>query len=124
MTDNDAVLIVEDDESLRTVLARSLRARGYDVVEAGSAESAIEALAGGLRPRLVLLDLNLPGATGWEFLREADLVKAGSPPVVIASAAVVSPRRLVEAKVAGYLAKPFALDTFLATIRRFLGAAR
>ena len=124
MTDYDAVLIVEDDETLRTVLARSLRARGYDVVEAGSAEGAIEALAGGLRPRLVLLDLNLPGATGWDFLRQADLVKAGSPPVVITSAAVVSPHRLVEARVAGYLAKPFALDALLATVRQVLGAAR
>jgi DNA-binding response OmpR family regulator len=124
MTDKDAVLIVEDDETLRAVLARSLRARGYDVKEAGSAESAVEALAGGLRPRLVLLDLNLPGATGWDFLREADLVKAGSPPVVITSAAVVSPRRLVEARVAGYLAKPFALDAFLATVRQVLGVAR
>ncbi len=124
MTDNDAVLIVEDDETLRAVLARSLRSRGYDVEEAGSAESAVEALAGGLRPRLVLLDLNLPGATGWDFLREADLVKAGSPPVVITSAAVVSRRRLVQARVAGYLAKPFALDTFLATVRQVLGTAR
>ncbi len=124
MTDNEAVLIVEDDETLRAVLARSLRAHGYDVTEAGSAENAVHALAGGLRPRLVLLDLNLPGATGWDFLRDADLVNAGSPAVVITSAAAVSPRRLAEARVAGYLAKPFALDAFMATVRQFLGTAR
>jgi CheY-like chemotaxis protein len=117
------VLIVEDDENLRTVLVRSLRTRGIEVEEAVSAEDAVEALAGGLKPRLVLLDLNLPGATGWDFLREAEFVKAGSPPVVITSAAAVSPRRLAEAGVAGYLAKPFALEAFLATVQRFIGAA-
>jgi DNA-binding response OmpR family regulator len=118
------VLIVEDDENLRTVLALSLRARGFQVQEAASAEDAVEALAGGLRPRLVLLDLNLPGATGWDLLREPQLAKAGSPPVVITSAVAVSRRRLTEARVAGYLPKPFALATFLATVERFIGAPR
>jgi DNA-binding response OmpR family regulator len=124
MTEGDRVLIVEDDENLRTVLARSLRARGFEVEEAVSAEDAVEALAGGLRPRLVLLDLNLPGASGWDFLRGAELVRAGSPPVVITSAAAVSPRRLVTARVAGYLQKPFALEVFLAMVHRFIGAAQ
>jgi CheY-like chemotaxis protein len=124
MTQRDAVLIVEDDESLRAVLARSLRARRIEVVEAASAEAAIELLGRGLRPLLVLLDLQLPGATGWDFLREADLANAGSPPVVITSAASVNPRRLADASVAGYLPKPFALDAFLATVQQFIGAAR
>ena len=124
MTAGSPVLIVEDDEILRTVLVRTLRARGIEVEEAVSAEDAVDALAGGLRPRLVLLDLNLPGATGWDFLREAELVKAGSPPVVITSASALSPRRLAQARVAGYLPKPFALEAFLATVQRFIGAAR
>jgi DNA-binding response OmpR family regulator len=124
MTQHDAVLIVEDDENLRAVLARSLRARQIEVVEAASAEAAIELLGRGLRPRLVLLDLQLPGATGWDFLREADLTSAGSPPVVITTAALVTPRRLAEASVAGYLPKPFALEAFLATVQQFIGAPR
>jgi DNA-binding response OmpR family regulator len=118
------VLIVEDDENLRTVLALSLRARGFQVQEATSAEDAVEALASGLRPRLVLLDLNLPGASGWDLLREPQLAKAGSPPVVITSAVAISPRRLTEVRVAGYLPKPFSLATFLATVERFIGAPR
>jgi DNA-binding response OmpR family regulator len=124
MTMSDTVLIVEDDENLRTVLARSLRARQIEVVEVASAEDAVAALGRGLRPRLVLLDLHLPGASGWDFLREDGLVAAGSPPVVITSASSVSPRRLTEARVAGYLPKPFALDAFLATVKRFVGDAR
>ena len=124
MMEGEPVLIVEDDENLRTMLALSLRARGFQVQEASSAEDAVQALAGGLRPRLVLLDLNLPGATGWDLLREPQLAKAGSPPVVITSAVAVSPRRLTEARVAGYLPKPFGLATFLATVERFIGGPR
>jgi len=114
------LLLVEDDESLRQILARHLRKRGYRVEEAASAEAATEALGVGLRPTLVLLDLNLPGDTGWDLLRGPSLAEAGSPPVVITSATNVSPRRLAEFDVAGYLPKPFPLDTLVSTIDRLL----
>jgi DNA-binding response OmpR family regulator len=120
----DPVLIVEDDDNLRSVLARSLRARGLEVEEANSAEDAVDALAGGLRPGLVLLDLNLPGASGWDFLQEPRLAAAGPPPIIITSAAAVSPQRLAEARIAAHLPKPFALDALLATVQRCLRADR
>jgi DNA-binding response OmpR family regulator len=116
------VLIVEDDESLRQIVARHLRSLAYRVDEAASAESAVSALAGGLRPDVVVLDLNLPGDTGWDLLRGPSLAAAGSPPVIIASATTVSPRRLAEFGCAGYLPKPFPLDTLVATIERLLTA--
>jgi DNA-binding response OmpR family regulator len=112
------LLLVEDDQSLRQIVTRHLRAEGYEVVEASSAEEAVQRLEGGLRPALLLLDLNLPGATGWDVLRSPSLAAAGSPPVVIASATTVSPRRLAEFRVAGYLPKPFPLETLVATIER------
>ena len=121
MTDRGAtLLLVEDDESLRSVLARHLRHEGYRVDEVDSAESAGEALEGGLRPDLVLLDLNLPGGTGWDLLRGTSLATAGSPPVVITSAITVSPLRLAEFGVAGFLPKPFPLETLVGTIERLL----
>ena len=114
------VLIVEDDESLRQIISRHLRAKGYAVDEASSAEAATTALEEGLRPGVVLLDLNLPGDTGWDLLRKPALAAAGSPPVVITSATTVSPRRLAEFGCAGYLPKPFPLETLDATIERLL----
>jgi DNA-binding response OmpR family regulator len=114
------LLLVEDDESLRRIVARHLRGRGYDVVDVASAEDAVGALDGGIRPSLVLLDLNLPGDTGWDLLRGPALAAAGSPPVVIASATTVNPRRLEEFRVAGYLPKPFPLDTLVDTVERLL----
>jgi DNA-binding response OmpR family regulator len=112
------LLLVEDDQSLRQIVTRHLRAEGYQVVEASSAEEAVQRLEKGLRPVLLLLDLNLPGGTGWDVLRSPSLAAAGSPPVVIASATTISPKRLTEFHVAGYLPKPFPLETLVATIER------
>jgi len=122
MTDGGrAILMVEDDESLRRIVARHLRGLDYEVVEAASAEAAVAELRRGVRPGVVLLDLNLPGDTGWDLLRGPELADAGSPPVVITSATTVSPRRLAEFQVAGYLPKPFPLETLVATVDRLLG---
>ncbi len=121
MSDSAArILMVEDDESLRQIVARHLRAQRYEVDEAASAEEATTALEGGLRPDVVLLDLNLPGDTGWDLLRGRGLAAAGSPPVIITSATTVSPKRLAEFGCAGYLPKPFPLETLVATIERVL----
>lgn len=117
-----SVLLVEDDDSLRRILARHLRSLGFLVDEATSAEEAVEALGAGLRPSIILLDLNLPGDTGWDLLRGPEIAAAGAPPVVIASAVTVDPRRLEEFGVAGYLPKPFPLETLVATIERLLNA--
>ena len=116
------VLVVEDDERLRMLLVRHLGRSGFRVAEAASDEEAEAQLAGGLRPALVLLDLNLPGETGWALLRSETLAAAGRPPVVITTATAVSPKRLRELGVAGYLPKPFSLETLLATVERFVGA--
>ena len=118
----DAVLLVEDDESLRQVLARHLRRRGFVTVEAESAEEAVKELEAGLRPGLIMLDINLPGESGWELLRRPLLAVVGSA-IVIMSTTIVSPHRLVEFKLAGFLPKPFALEAFTAIVERFVGTA-
>jgi DNA-binding response OmpR family regulator len=121
---NRRILIVEDDASLRQIVSRHLRAQGYEVDEADSAETATAAIESGLRPDIVLLDLNLPGDTGWDLLRGPALAAAGSPPVIIASATTVSPKRLAEFRCAGYLPKPFPLETLVATLERLLDSAK
>ena len=114
------MLIVEDDETLRQIVARHLRSQGYEVAEAPSAEDAVRAVEGAWHPDVVLLDLNLPGDTGWDLLRGPAFAAADSPPVIITSATTVSPKRLAEFGCAGYLPKPFPLDTLVATIERLI----
>jgi DNA-binding response OmpR family regulator len=120
LTSAPHVLLIEDDEPLAGLLAAHLRAHRYRVTTAATAEAATAALVAGLRPDIVLLDINLPGETGWSVVRSDALAAAGHPPVVVASAMSVSPARLREFGVAGYLPKPFAMDTLRSTIERLL----
>ncbi len=112
------VLLIEDDEPLAGLLSANLRAHGYEVTAAPSAEAAQSALLSGLRPDIVLLDINLPGETGWSLLGCDALRAAGDPPVVVASAMAVSPSRLRTSGAAGFLPKPYPLETLLDTIDR------
>lgn len=114
------LLIVEDDDTLADLLSAHLRAHDYTVTVAPTAEVAQSLLANRPRPDLILLDINLPGETGWSVLRSAAFDAAGRPPVVVASAMAVSPARLREFDVAGYLPKPFAMDTLRSTLDRLL----
>ena len=120
MTGAPHVLLIEDDEPLAGILSAHLRAHQYRVTTAPTAEAAKASLVAGLRPDIVLLDINLPGETGWSVVRSEALNAAGNPPVVVASAMSVSPARLREFGIAGYLPKPFALDTLRSTIERLL----
>jgi DNA-binding response OmpR family regulator len=115
-----SVLIVEDDQSFAGLLASHLEARGYSVQRVASAEEAGGLIRAGFRPDIVVLDINLPGDSGWGLLRSGTLGAAIAPPVVVISAMPMSPARLTEFHVAGYLPKPFAMTTLMSTIERLL----
>ncbi|HEY7025051.1 MAG TPA: response regulator [Candidatus Limnocylindrales bacterium] len=117
------LLIVEDDDSLRQIVSRHLRGKGFDVTEAASAEAATAVLDDGLRPDVVFLDINLPIDTGWDLLRGPALRNA-SPTVLITSAGPVSPKRLLEFRCAGWLPKPYPLETLVDTLDRLIGKER
>ena len=117
-----SVLLVEDDAPFALIVSRHLTAHGIPTEVASSVEDAEQRLTGGLRPAVVLLDINLPGETGWWLLRRPAYAGAGTPPVVVVSATNVPRSRLREHGVAGYLPKPFSIDTLVATIERLLGS--
>lgn len=122
MTDPSArVLFVEDDTGLAGIVVRHLRARGHDARFVVSAEEAAELLGSGYRPTIVLLDINLPGASGWDLLRTGGLRAAGSPPVYVVSATTVPAARLREFGITGFLPKPFALPTLIEIVERHHG---
>jgi CheY-like chemotaxis protein len=62
------ILLVDDEDALRTALAELLREAGYDVVEAADGFQAMDRLREAPMPSLVLLDLLIPGPTGWDVL--------------------------------------------------------
>ena len=114
------VLLVDDDAAFTDLVGRQLEARGYQVVTAGSVEECRQLLDQGLRPSLVLLDINLPAETGWSLLREGRFKEAGAPPVVILSGTEIRPQRLREFGVAGYLPKPVPMALLTSCVARFI----
>jgi DNA-binding response OmpR family regulator len=104
------VLVVEDDDGLRTIIRRNLEARGHEVREAATVAEAVAALVHEM-PSLLILDINLPDGTGWDVLRQAN------PPsdvrVLVLTAVPISPRRLGEFRPVAYLPKPFPLEALL-----------
>lgn len=105
------ILLVEDEARFAGIVARNLQARGSVVTIAPTAEAGITQLDREL-PDLILLDINLPGHSGWDVLRH--LRNHGkSVPVVVVSAVRVSRERLDEFKPLAYLPKPFPLDALL-----------
>ena len=116
------ILLVDDDETFVDLVDRQLEAHGYQVVTAGSVEACRRLLDAGLRPAILLLDINLPAETGWSLLREGRLMQAGSPPVVILSGTEIRPQRLREFGVAGYLPKPVPMALLTSCVARLTGA--
>lgn len=114
------VLIVDDEEAARLGMRRALK--NYDVLEAASVEEARNVLAKS-HADLLLLDNNLPGTSGLEYLRE--LGKSESAPPVVMITAHGTERTAVEAIKAGaydYLAKPFELDELRLVVKNALEA--
>ncbi len=111
-------MIVDDEEAARYGMRRALTTFGYNISEAGSAEAA-RALLKQHEPDLILLDVNLPGMSGLDFLREIKTLN-GNGPLVIIVTAHGSERMAVEAVKAGahdYLSKPFELDDLRLVIK-------
>ena len=124
MTDKPAVLVVDDDRSVREGLARALGSAGYAVESAEGVRAAREALSRG-DFACVLLDIRLRDGDGVEFLEE---LRKAHPrlPVMMATAYGDSDRTILAMKRGAfeYLTKPFDFDVLLATVQRAVKAAQ
>lgn len=80
------ILVVDDDEGQRMVVAELLSASGYAVVTACDGQEAVELLQDGLHPDLVVLDLTMPRMDGWEFLRHLRGTAHSMTPVLVTTA--------------------------------------
>lgn len=119
---NATVLVVEDNEDNRSLVAKVLGYAGYRVVEAASGEEALE-MAGREPPDLVLMDLNLGGMTGFDATRrlKADPALGRVPVVALTAYAMVGDReRALEAGCDGYIPKPVDVRRLPEQVEAFL----
>lgn len=120
------ILMIEDNEQNRYMATFLLEKHGYVVVPALDGPTGIE-LAGRIRPRLILLDIQLPKMDGYAVARElrCNPELAGIPIVAVTSYAMPGDReKAIAAGCNGYIEKPIAPDTLVAEVERYLGQAR
>src|SRR5262245_4881144 len=109
------ILVVDDEESVREVIARTLQFAGFAVLEAEHGEAALALFRGfsGMLS-LAIVDLNMPVMTGSEFAREFRPIRPSVPVLFITGREPVVPG-------ARLLLKPFGPDELLETVARVLG---
>ena len=116
------VLVIDDEEDNRELVARILRDGRYDVQMAADGAEALASITA-TRPDLVVLDLMMPVVDGWQVL-ESIRRRAEPPPVLVLTAAggFQTFVRGVRAGAAAYILKPFAFHELLSACERILRA--
>lgn len=115
------VLVVEDDPAMRALLSRQLRRKGFDVSEAGDAETVLNQPANGAGYDLVVADVHLPGQSGVELARHLRKGDADSRVVFVTGDHDESlAREAMNEGAAGYLLKPFEFFELEAVVRSAL----
>ena len=118
------VLIVDDHEHLRRILASILRFGGYEILEAATAAQAMER-ALSTQPHLILMDIQLPDFSGLEAARLIRQNPAIAHIPIVGCTAVFGPEMRPEALAAGmveYLQKPISSALLMATVEKFIAA--
>jgi len=118
------VLIVEDDPIIRQTVEYALRRAGFTVHSTGDGTQAI-VMAQSVQPDLILLDLMLPGASGFEVAQAVRLTNQDA--AIIMVTALDSERDKIQGLDAGaddYITKPFSTEELLARVRANLRRVR
>ena len=122
-TDKPVVLVADDDDDIRDLVAFRLDRAGYDVLRAGDGQQALD-LAREHHPDLAVLDVMMPKLTGYEVTRELRADAATSRiPVILLTARVqeADVARGFEAGADDYVKKPFSPQELKARVQAVLG---
>ena len=114
-------LVIEDDDSVAELIAGQLRAEGFEVMRAATAEEGL-VRAAKRRPQLITLDIFLPAMDGWEFMRrlKADPKLADTPVVIITVSEDLA--RGIALGARRVLNKPFAPEELVAALAGLVDA--
>jgi CheY-like chemotaxis protein len=112
------VLVIEDDEGLREMMAQLLTLEGFQTATVANGREALAYLHGSARPEVILLDLMMPVMDGWEFRRhqQADPALAGVPVIVLSA---LDQARAAGVDGAAFLKKPLDFDRLLDLVREY-----
>ena len=112
------VLIVEDDDDLRDMMAQMLTLEGFDAAAVANGREALEYLHSASPPNVILLDLMMPVMDGWEFRRQQQADPDLAPvPVIVLSA--LDQGRTGMAGAAAFIKKPLDFDRLIELVREY-----
>jgi excisionase family DNA binding protein len=116
------VLVVDDEASIRDLLAKTLALAEYDVDTASDASTALSRVRAA-EYDLLIADLRMPGMDGLTLIRQVKKIHAEMPVIIITGfSSEASAIEAVNLGVAGYLRKPFRVPEVLAAAAKALGA--
>ena len=117
------VLLVEDNEMHRDMLARRLVRRGFEVVSAVNGKQGVD-LARSEKPDIILMDMSLPIMDGWDATRcvKSDDATRSVPVIALTARAMSGDReKAIEAGCDDYDTKPVEFERLVGKIERLLG---
>ncbi len=120
---SNVILAVDDSPSMRQMVGQTLRAAGYDVIEAADGVEALE-LAKGRVVDVVITDVNMPNMDGITLVAQLRALPSYRLVPLLLLTTESSPERKAQGKQAGatgWMVKPFNPDQLLATLARVLG---
>lgn len=122
---DDCILIAEDDANIRRLIALSLRREGYHLVEASNGRDALDLMRRG-EAEVVVLDLMMPGLSGWDVLAERarDRQLQKIPVIVMSANAGERVAEVMNQDICAFLPKPFAIETLCSLVRSCLDEVR
>jgi two-component system cell cycle sensor histidine kinase/response regulator CckA len=125
VTGQDTILLVEDEEAVRSFAARALRMRGYHVLEASGGEEALEIVkAGEQEIHLLITDVVMPNMDGPTMVRHVKALKPDLAVIFMSGYAEEAFRRNDEnASDLHFLPKPFGLKQLAAKVKEVLSGA-
>jgi|SRR5258706_8231444 two-component system, cell cycle response regulator DivK len=118
----ELILVVEDNEKNRKLVRDVLTFKGYTIVEAETGEEGVR-LAKERSPKLVLMDIQLPGINGIDALRQlrADDATRAIPVIAVTASAMDRDRQtIMAAGFDGYQSKPLNVKEFMAAVEAIL----
>jgi signal transduction histidine kinase/ActR/RegA family two-component response regulator len=125
LSNRETVLVVEDEDRVRSMTVEALMNLGYSVIAAAGPEQALDLVAGGTTPHLLFTDVVMPGMNGHAL---ADRLKQGRPELkVLFTTGYVRGAELYDGildRSAAFLPKPFTIDQLAAKVRSTLDAPK
>jgi two-component system cell cycle sensor histidine kinase/response regulator CckA len=125
VTGQETILLVEDEESVRSLVARALRIRGYNVIEAANGEIALEIVRQATAPiHLLITDVVMPNMDGPTLVRAVRRSRPDMAVIFMSGYAEESFRRNDEkAEDLHFLPKPFGLKQLAGKVKEVLSGA-